>query len=216
MATVSRSRSPATTPTRVAPRTAASKSPIRPAKKLGDGRNEPSVPIPKFAELCGTLVCELRKQAGTGNCMIQCHFLDLKSLSRQAAIIGETSNPQRQVVRPKLDHGAAKDLRVALQGPNGKSFVELLGICAWSHHAGAPCPRMTIIRAANAVRLAMRKRPSRPPRPNIVATVSFIIIGGVAYAATGGSPCCMYPSERKRCALYMLYRKSLTNLSISI
>jgi hypothetical protein len=52
-----------------------------------------SVPIPKFASLCGTFVCELRNQRDTSNSMILVRSLDLKFLNERAAIMIGTSNP---------------------------------------------------------------------------------------------------------------------------
>jgi len=43
-----------------------------------------SVPIPKFATLCGKLFCELRNRKDTRNYVILVWFLDLKSLNEQA------------------------------------------------------------------------------------------------------------------------------------
>jgi hypothetical protein len=43
-----------------------------------------SVPIPKFAFLCGTLVCELRNPRDTSKSMILVRFLDLKFLHVRA------------------------------------------------------------------------------------------------------------------------------------
>jgi hypothetical protein len=45
----------------------------------------PSVPIPKFASLCSTFVCELRNQRDTSNSMILVRSLDLKFLNEGAA-----------------------------------------------------------------------------------------------------------------------------------
>src|SRR6266849_1774366 len=44
-----------------------------------------SVPIPKFASLCGTLACELRNPRDTSKSMILVRFLDLKFLPERAA-----------------------------------------------------------------------------------------------------------------------------------
>jgi hypothetical protein len=57
------------------------------------GTIPPSVPIPKFASLCGALVCELRNQRDTSNFMILVRHLDLKFLNELAAIMIGTSNP---------------------------------------------------------------------------------------------------------------------------
>jgi hypothetical protein len=43
-----------------------------------------SVPIPKFASLCGTLVCELRNPRDTSKSMTLVRFLDLKFLHVRA------------------------------------------------------------------------------------------------------------------------------------
>src|SRR5207249_1877880 len=51
-----------------------------------------SAPLPKFAQLCGTLVCELRKQRGTSNLMILVPLFDLRSLTESAANVIGTSN----------------------------------------------------------------------------------------------------------------------------
>jgi hypothetical protein len=47
--------------------------------------NRFSVPIPKFASLCSTFVCELRNQRDTSNSMILVRSLDLKFLNEGAA-----------------------------------------------------------------------------------------------------------------------------------
>ena len=44
-----------------------------------------SVPIPKFASLCSTFVCELRNQRDTSNLMILVRSLNLKFLNEGAA-----------------------------------------------------------------------------------------------------------------------------------
>src|SRR5439155_13456516 len=45
-----------------------------------------SVPIPKFASLCGTLLCELRNPRDTSKSMTLVRFLDLKFLHVRAEI----------------------------------------------------------------------------------------------------------------------------------
>jgi hypothetical protein len=52
-----------------------------------------SVPIPKFASLCSTFVCDLRNQRDTSNSMILLRSLGLKFLNKRAAIMIGTSNP---------------------------------------------------------------------------------------------------------------------------
>src|SRR6185295_20062804 len=85
----------------------------RPERASSGGRNDdrrprfahmtnqfhPSVPIPKFASLRGTLVCELRNQRDTSNLLILVRFLDLKFLNKRAAIIIGTSNPPHYEAR---------------------------------------------------------------------------------------------------------------------
>ena len=52
-----------------------------------------SVPIPKFALICGWLDANFGIKRDTGNCTILVWLLDLKFLSEHAANVGGTSNP---------------------------------------------------------------------------------------------------------------------------
>src|SRR5437764_9668308 len=51
---------------------------------LAGSPTDSSVPIPKFAFLCGTLVCELRNPRDTSKSMTLVRFLDLKFLHVRA------------------------------------------------------------------------------------------------------------------------------------
>src|SRR5713226_5809066 len=65
-----------------------------------------SVPIPKFASLCGTLACELRNPRDTSKCMILVRFLDLKFLHERAAKLQEL-----QIHRTRMAHLARRGER---------------------------------------------------------------------------------------------------------
>ena len=66
------------------------------AARVGASRDSfiTSVPIPKFAQACGSLGCELRNQRGTSKLMILVPLLNLKFFIELAGSLERTSNSQ--------------------------------------------------------------------------------------------------------------------------